>query len=189
MPSRELPPRPNLEQLKKQAKSLLDAAKGREPAALRRFVVLPSLGNRAPEAIDVADLALRDAQSVIARGHGFPSWNALREEVESRTLSFEAAVDEFVRCATAGATGRAERVLARHPRLSAATFHTALVLGDAATVCSRRRRWSGQSKGAAAPSARARITSTLPGCSSPQARRWTGSRPTGRRARNAPRKG
>jgi hypothetical protein len=134
MPSRELPARPNLEQLKKQAKSLLDAAKAREPAALRRFGVLPSLADTPPDAIDVADLALHDAQSAIAREHGFVSWNALREEVESRTLSFEAAVDEFVRCASAGATGRAERLLALHPRVSTATFHTALVLGDAAKV-------------------------------------------------------
>ena len=41
MPSRQLPARPNLEQLKKQAKSLLDAAQAREPDALRRFAVLP----------------------------------------------------------------------------------------------------------------------------------------------------
>ena len=109
MPSRELPARPNLEQLKKQAKSLLDAAKAREPEALRRFAGLPSLAHTAPGDIDVADLALHDAQSAIAREHGFPSWNALREEVESRTLSFDAAVDEFVRNAADGAVGRAER--------------------------------------------------------------------------------
>jgi hypothetical protein len=57
-------------------------------------------------------LALHDAQSVIAREHGFASWNALREEVEARTLSFDAAVEEFVRCATGGVPGRAERLLA-----------------------------------------------------------------------------
>ena len=61
------------------------------------------------------ELALHDAQSVIAREHGFASWNALREEVEARTLTFEAAVEEFVRCATGGAAGRAERLLALHP--------------------------------------------------------------------------
>jgi hypothetical protein len=134
MPSRELPARPNLEQLKKQAKSLLDKAKARDPEALQRFGALPSLSGRSPDAIDAADLALHDAQSVIAREHGFASWNALREEVESRTLSFDAAVDEFVRCATAGATGRAERLLALYPRIASATLQTALVLGDAAAV-------------------------------------------------------
>ena len=134
MPSRELPARPNLEQLKKQAKSLLDAAKARDPDALRRFAVLPSLSGKSIDGIDAGDLALHDAQSAIAREHGFPSWNALREEVESRTLTFDAAVDEFIRCATGGATGRAERLLALHPRIASATLQTALVLGDADAV-------------------------------------------------------
>jgi hypothetical protein len=134
MPSRELPARPNLEQLKKQAKSLLDAVKARDPDARRRFTILPALSGKSLDEIGASDLALHDAQSVIAREHGFASWNALREEVESRTLSFEAAVDEFIRCATGGATGRAERLLALHPRLASATLHTALVLGDAPAV-------------------------------------------------------
>lgn len=137
MPSRELPPRPNLEQLKKQAKSLLDAARARDPEALRRFAVLPSLLRTSPDEIPVSDLALHDAQSALAREHGFPSWNALREEVESRTLSFDAAIDEFIRCATGGAIGRAERLLALHPRLATATLHTALVLGDVGAVDDR----------------------------------------------------
>jgi hypothetical protein len=137
MPSRELPAVPNLEHLKKQAKSLLAAAKARESAALQRMLILPSLAGKSPGDIDIAELALHDAQSAIAREHGFASWNALREEVEARTLSFDAAVDEFVRCACAGATGRAERLLALHPRLATATLHTALVLGDAAAVGER----------------------------------------------------
>ena len=138
MPSRELPPRPNLDHLKKQAKALLDAANERDQDALRRFTLLPSFAGKAPDAI-AGDLALHDAQSVVAREHGFPSWNALREEVESRTLSFDAALDEFVRCASAGATGRAERLLALHPRIASATLQTALVLGDARAVDDRLR--------------------------------------------------
>ena len=139
MPSRELPARPHLEQLKKQAKSLLDAAKAREPEALTRFAVLPSLSGKSLDEIDVEDLALHDAQSAVAREHGFASWNALREEVESRTMSFDAAVDEFIRCATGGAIGRAARLLALHPRIATATLQTALVLGDVATVEDRLR--------------------------------------------------
>lgn len=139
MPSRELPDRPSLEQLKKQAKSLLDAAGRHDPDALRRFAILPSLSSKSPEAIASSDLALHDAQSAIAREHGFASWNALREEVESRTLSFDAAIDEFIRCATGGATGRADRLLALHPGLASATLQSALVLGDAAAVENRLR--------------------------------------------------
>jgi ankyrin repeat protein len=138
--SQELPERPNLEQLKKQAKSLLHAAQAGEAPALRRFAALPAFSNKSISDIGAAGLALHDAQSVIAREHGFASWKALREEVEARTLSFDAAVDEFVRCATGGASNRAQRLLAIHPGISSATLQTALVLGDAAAVEARLRQ-------------------------------------------------
>jgi ankyrin repeat protein len=136
---RPLPARPNLEQLKKQAKSLLHAAQAGDVEALGRFVVLPALSSKSIDEIAAADLALHDAQSVIAREHGFPSWTALREEVEARTLSFGAAVAEFVRCATGGGSGRANRLLALYPDVARATLQTALVLGDAASVETRLR--------------------------------------------------
>ena len=137
MAPRELPPHPSLEQLKKQAKSLLHSAQSSNPDALRRFADLPAFAAR-PD-VRAADLALHDAQSVIAREHGFPSWNALREEVDARALSFDAAVEEFVRCATGGAARRAERLLALHPGIASATLQTALLLGDARSVEPRLR--------------------------------------------------
>jgi ankyrin repeat protein len=139
MMPRELPARPNLEQLKKQAKSLLHAAQARDGDALSRFAALPAFSGKSLDDIDAADLALHDAQSVIAREYGFPSWPALREEVEARTLSFGAAIDEFVRCATGGASGRAERLLALYPDIASASLYTALVLGDAASIDARLR--------------------------------------------------
>jgi Ankyrin repeats (3 copies) len=139
MTPNQLPDRPNLEQLKKQAKSLLRAAQARDPAALQRFLELPAFARPPMAELGARGLALHDAQSVIAREHGFPSWNAMREEVEARTLSFEVAVDEFVRCATGGASGRAERLLALHPAIASATLQTALVLGDAPSVEARLR--------------------------------------------------
>jgi len=137
--SDQLPERPNLEQLKKQAKSLLHAAQTNDAAAIRRFAVLPAFAKMAAAERAALTYALHDAQSVIAREHGFPSWNALREEVEARSLSFEAAVDEFLRCATGGALGRAQRLLALYPHIASANLQTALVLGDAATVDKRLR--------------------------------------------------
>jgi ankyrin repeat protein len=128
MTSQTLPDRPNLEQLKKQAKSLLHAARAREPAALQRLQILP----RPP-----ADLALHDAQSVIAREHGFKSWNELREHIDERTLSFAAAVEEFVRCATGSAPTRAMRLLAMHPGIAHANLQSEIVLGDAEAVRAR----------------------------------------------------
>ena len=43
MTSQKLPERPNLEQRKKQAKSLLHDARAKDPAALERFQALPAL--------------------------------------------------------------------------------------------------------------------------------------------------
>jgi ankyrin repeat protein len=125
----QLPERPNLEQLKNQAKSLLRDARAANPAALDRFRVLPVPVGASP--------ALHDAQSVIAREYGFKSWKELREHVEERSLSFAAAVDEFVRCATGGASGRAFRLLALHPAIAHANLYTGLVLGDATAVEAR----------------------------------------------------
>ena len=132
-----LPDRPNLEQLKKQAKSLLHDAQEKDPAALRRFAELPAFAQKSETELMAIGLALHDAQSVIARELGFPSWNALREEVEARTLSFDAAHEEFIRCATGGASGRAERLLTLHPGIAKASLFSALVLGNAESVATR----------------------------------------------------
>jgi hypothetical protein len=74
---------------------------------------------------------------VIAREHGFASWNALREHVEACSLSLAAAIDEFLRSATGEAPDRAQRLLALHPAIAHASLHTELVLGDAAAVEAR----------------------------------------------------
>src|SRR5262245_7460115 len=137
MTPQSLPPRPNLEHLKNQAKALLRAAHARDGDALTRFAALPALKNTPLTEIVPADLALHDAQSVIAREYGFSSWNELREEVEAQTLSVDAAVDEFVRSATGGAFGRASRLLALHPGIARANLFTALVLGDVDVVRTR----------------------------------------------------
>src|SRR5205823_5246778 len=113
MAAKQLPPRPNLDQLKRQAKELLQA--GRAPA-------------------------LHDAQTLIAREYGFASWNKLREHVEEVTLEFDAAVKEFLEAATDGRGDRAERILALHPKIAAANLHTALVIGDADAVQARLER-------------------------------------------------
>lgn len=140
MTSQQLPERPNLEQLKKQSKSLLHDAQAQNPAALQRFQALPALAGKSAAEIGGMTLALHDAQSVIAREYGFKSWNALREHVEERSLSFAAAVDEFVRCATGGASARALRLLTLHPAIAHANLFTELVLGDAEAVSVRLQK-------------------------------------------------
>jgi ankyrin repeat protein len=113
MAAQQLPPRPNLDQLKRQAKELVQTGK-------------------AP--------ALHDAQTLIAREYGFASWNKLRDHVEALTLEFDAAVNEFLEAATDGRGDRAERILALHPKIATANLYTALVLGDAAAVQARLER-------------------------------------------------
>lgn len=68
----ELPARPDLDQLRRQARELLRAAAGGEPAALTRIRAL----SRA--------VSLSAAQLSVARDYGFPSWPALHAEVERR---------------------------------------------------------------------------------------------------------
>jgi hypothetical protein len=140
MTSQQLPERANLEQLKKQAKSLLHSAQAKDTVALRRFQVLPALVRRSIVELGTMKLALHDAQSVIAREYGFKSWKELREHVEERSLSFAAAVDEFVRCATGSVPARAFRLLALKPDIAHANLYTELVLADAGAVEARLQK-------------------------------------------------
>jgi ankyrin repeat protein len=137
MTSKQLPERPNLEQLKNQAKSLLRSARAKEPTALERFRVLPALASLPLDRLLAMEFALHQAQSVIAREYGFKSWRELHEHVEELSLSFAAAIDEFVRCATGSARDRAFRLLARYPAIAHASLHTELVLGDSPAVARR----------------------------------------------------
>lgn len=75
IPARSLPVRPNLDQLKHQAKDLLRAARRGEPAALdeiRRYHPQGDAALRLPEKIQLAD-----AQLALARSYGAPAWPRL----------------------------------------------------------------------------------------------------------------
>ena len=73
--SKSLPSRPNLEQLKNQAKDLLKTHQANDPEAIQR--VRESHPNWSG-----AKLRLSDAQLVIAREYGFASWPKLKAHVE-----------------------------------------------------------------------------------------------------------
>lgn len=132
--ARQLPDRPNLDQLKHQAKDLLRDARARDVAALARLRVLPAFEKHSDAELARASIGLHDAQSVIAREHGTASWNELRERVEESTLEFASAADAFVEAATDSRPDRAERLLARHPGIARANLQTAILLGDVATA-------------------------------------------------------
>ncbi len=86
----------NLEQLRKQAKELVRAARAGDASALAR------LGELKP--------ILASAQLVLAREHGYPSWPAL-------VHALEANLESFVLAATEGRRARAEALLAAQPEL------------------------------------------------------------------------
>lgn len=71
MPNRHLPVRPDLEQLRHQAKDLLRAAHEGDASALAEFAEFH------PRAIDPAQATLADAQLVLARAYQAQSWPRL----------------------------------------------------------------------------------------------------------------
>jgi ankyrin repeat protein len=107
--SRELPKKPNLEHLKKQAKDLLDLVQQGDAAATERFRSLVSFS--AP-----ASLKLADAQYAIARDYGFASWPKLKEHVEFLALDPAGMLSAAVCASDADKTAS---VLESHPELKA----------------------------------------------------------------------
>src|SRR5262249_27798880 len=78
-----LPPRPNLDHLRRQAKDLLAAlATGDQDAAGTVKENLPAAADMSATQIFKAGFRLADAQSAIARKTGFSGWPALARHVE-----------------------------------------------------------------------------------------------------------
>jgi hypothetical protein len=71
MPTRKLPDRPSLENLRKQAKGLLKALRAGDPAAVARIEEFHPRGSRT---LARDELGLADAQLVVAREYGLKSW-------------------------------------------------------------------------------------------------------------------
>jgi ankyrin repeat protein len=81
---RPLPPRPSLEQLRKQAKSLLKHQQAAEPKALTRICEShPRWRKLSEEEIAGSPFTLVDAQLVIAAEYGFSSWSGLQSHVKT----------------------------------------------------------------------------------------------------------
>jgi methyltransferase (TIGR00027 family) len=92
----------NLENQRKQARSLLNAARAGDPRALRRFAALPPKRGDSTAATAAADpqrWSLHHAQLVIARERGFKSWAKLKAHIEADNV--------WVRGALVGAVNRA----------------------------------------------------------------------------------
>lgn len=82
--SKQLPPKPNLRNLKNQAKSLLKSLQAGDPDAIERIKVsLPRLSEASERDILGASIYLQEVQHVIAREYGLKNWEALQAIVPS----------------------------------------------------------------------------------------------------------
>jgi len=140
-----LPTRPDIGQLKKQAKELLADYRRGDLEAIERFrTSLPAAAGRDDLSIRQQDWRLHDAQSCIAREHGFASWNDLKSVVDA-VRSANGASDlatlaaAFARLAYAGdiagstngaRPNAAARLLADHPGLTKQSLWMACAAGD-----------------------------------------------------------
>jgi len=122
-PALSLPTRPSLEQLRKQAKELLKAYRADDPSAVARFQP------HHPRVIPEKGVALADAQLVLAREYGLPSWGKLKHHVES--LQRPADFDEplwgrdtwpFLSAVYRGDEAAVRQMLASDPSLASAEY-------------------------------------------------------------------
>src|SRR3954468_24037380 len=107
--SGKLPPRPNLEHLKKQAKALLEAFGRGDGAVVEKFRALREASKKA------SPPKLADAQWLIAREYGFASWAKLKGHVESVVPENGDPVELIKRAFHDQDAGKLRALLARHP--------------------------------------------------------------------------
>ena len=160
---KQLPDRPNLDNLKKQAKDLLLLYRRGDPAALARFrSALPAAAARDDRQIAELDLRLHDAQSCLAREYGFPSWADLKSFVMARSAAStdrNRLVLNWLKLVYAGdisgTTNRASpaaalRLLEVQPELTDGDPYLACAIGDDATIrraTERDAKWANRAGG------------------------------------------
>jgi hypothetical protein len=125
--SQPMPERPDLRQLRRQAKELRDSARAGGTAALRR--IARSVAPRDPAAVTLAI-----AQLAIAREHGFPSWPKLKAAVDARAGRRSPQVPAFLTASVTGRTREAARLLAGDSQIGYASVFAAAALAEAGLV-------------------------------------------------------
>jgi ankyrin repeat protein len=128
--SSPLPERPDLDQLRRQAKELRDAARRGYADAAERFA-------RHHPGASQGSVTLAAAQLVIARELGFPSWPQLKAAVNAHVAVPERLAQAFVAASVEGRVGEAKRILEATPDIARYSLEAAAVLGDAEQV----RQW------------------------------------------------
>jgi ankyrin repeat protein len=118
----DLPAKPSIDHLRRQARDLLRDAKAGDTAATGRIRAVSD------------ELTLASAQLAVAREYGFESWTKLKEEVTARTADLAQQAEAFCEASIRDWTGRAARMLAATPEIAGYSFATAVILGDAGRV-------------------------------------------------------
>jgi ankyrin repeat protein len=118
----DLPARPSIDHLRRQARDLLRAADAGDNAAASRI-----------RAVSDA-LTLAAAQLAVAREYGFASWARLRTEVTARMAGLAQQAEAFCEASIRDGTGRAARMLEAAPEIAGYSLATAVILGDAGRV-------------------------------------------------------
>jgi ankyrin repeat protein len=157
VPTVRLPDDPSLEQLKNQAKTLQRFVRAGAPEALEHVREFhPRLNSVAADTPEARSFSRADAQLVVARRHGFPSWPKLRAHLDvveryrraphratvgGRLTNDDDRADEFLRlaCLTHGGDDparwdQATQLLASHPELPATSIHVAAAVGDVGAI-------------------------------------------------------
>jgi ankyrin repeat protein len=118
--SKPLPQRPDLEQLRKQAKDLLKSLKAGNPDALRRFREShPDHSARTESEAHLASISLTDAQLVLAREYGFASWPKFKEHVDAVLIENSDPLELFKKAFHADDAVLFAKLLARYPAIKA----------------------------------------------------------------------
>ena len=117
--SKSLPSRPNLEQLKTQAKELHKQFLAAQPEAVARVrEFFPDSASIRRE-IKQESFRLHDAQRVIAREYGFASWPKLKEHVESVLVETGEPLEMLKQAFHANDAPRLRKMLERYPEFKA----------------------------------------------------------------------
>jgi ankyrin repeat protein len=103
-PTRRLPQHPSLEQLRKQAKELLERYRAGDASTVAEVKTFE-------RGADASNFALHDAQRVLARSYGFASWPKLTAFVDG------ASIAHFAEAVKAGDVAQVRGLLAVRPEL------------------------------------------------------------------------
>ena len=134
--STSLPERPDLDQVRRQAKELRDAARNGEAAARERFA-------RHHPSVQASETSLAAAQLVIARELGFSSWPTLKAAVDAAAAAPGGRAHQLVAASIEGRLQEAAALLQTDPALGGRSLLAAVVLGDADSVRPPRRERRG----------------------------------------------